>query len=128
SFLTERPGGRAPAAAVVCVGSDERRAAYERLRDAIADGRQAFVVCPVREVARRDDAVTAVAQHARLLRELRPARVGLLHGALAELIEIARREAGAVLAADPELIAPAHLPLARAADARSERLFAGEAG
>jgi len=83
SFLTERPAGRAPAAAAVCAGADERRAAYARLREAIADGRQAFVVCPVREVARRDDAVTAVAQHARLLRDLRPARVGLLHGALA---------------------------------------------
>ncbi|HEY7372987.1 MAG TPA: helicase-related protein, partial [Polyangia bacterium] len=82
-FLTERPGGRAPAAAAVCLGADERRAAYGRLRDAIADGRQAFVVCPVREVARRGGAVTAVAQHARLLRELAPARVGLLHGALA---------------------------------------------
>jgi ATP-dependent DNA helicase RecG len=66
----------------VCVGAAERRAAYGRLRDALADGRQAFVVCPVREVARRADAVTAVAQHARLLRDLKPARVGLLHGAL----------------------------------------------
>ena len=36
----------------------------------------------MREAARREDAVTAVAQHARLIRELRPARVGLLHGAL----------------------------------------------
>jgi len=82
SFLTERPSGRAPAAAVVCVGADERRAAYERAREAIGEGRQVFVVCAVREVARRDDAVTAVAQHARLRRQLRPARVGLLHGAL----------------------------------------------
>jgi ATP-dependent DNA helicase RecG len=82
SFLGERPTKGAPPPAVMCVGGDERRAAYARLRDAIAEGRQAFVVCPVREVARRDDAVTAVAQHARLLRELRPARVGLLHGAL----------------------------------------------
>jgi ATP-dependent DNA helicase RecG len=83
SFLTERPLQRPAPAAVVCAGAAERRAAYGRLREAIAEGRQAFVVCPVREVARRSDAVTAVAQHARLLRELRPARVGLLHGALA---------------------------------------------
>jgi ATP-dependent DNA helicase RecG len=66
----------------VCAGAAERRAAYGRLREAIGEGRQAFVVCPVRETARRADAVTAVAQHARLVRELRPARVGLLHGAL----------------------------------------------
>jgi ATP-dependent DNA helicase RecG len=256
SFLTERPGGRAPAAAAVCRGADERRAAYGRLRDAVGDGRQAFVVCPVRENARRRDSVTAVAQHARLLRELAPARVGLLHGALAadekertlrafaagaldvlvattvvelgidvpnatvmiveqadrfgvaqlhqmrgrvgrgrwpgicflcaadgdgltdeararlalvaanhdgfalaeadlaqrgagelygtrqagaspdfgpleevaELLSIARREAEAVLAADPDLAAAAHRPLARAADARSRTLFAGDAG
>ena len=82
SFLTERPHGRAAAPAAVCAGAGERRAAYGRLREAIGEGRQAFVVCPVRETARRADAVTAVAQHARLVRELRPARVGLLHGAL----------------------------------------------
>ena len=82
SFLTERPQGRAAAMAAVCTGAAERRAAYGRLREAIGEGRQAFVVCPVRETARRADAVTAVAQHARLVRELRPARVGLLHGAL----------------------------------------------
>jgi ATP-dependent DNA helicase RecG len=82
SFLTERPQRRPPAVAVVCTGAAERRAAYARLREAIGEGRQAFVVCPVREVARRRGAVTAVAQHARLVRELRPARVGLLHGAL----------------------------------------------
>ncbi len=82
SFLTERPMQRPPATAQVCAGAAERRAAYGRLREAIGEGRQAFVVCPVREVARRGDAVTAVAQHARLLRDLRPAQVGLLHGAL----------------------------------------------
>jgi ATP-dependent DNA helicase RecG len=256
SFLIERPAGRAAAAAVVCAGAGERRAAYGRLREALAEGRQAFVVCPAREVARRDDAVTAVAQHARLLRELRPARIGLLHGALApaakeealrafaggaldvlvattvvelgidvpnatvmiveeadrfgvaqlhqlrgrvgrgrwpgicflcaaetalsdevrtrlalvaanpdgfalaeadlaqrgagdlfgtrqagepppelggveslaELLQIARREAEAVLAADPALAAPPHALLARAATARAQALFAGEAG
>jgi ATP-dependent DNA helicase RecG len=82
SFLTERPGGRCAPATAVCVGGDERRAAYARLDDAIAAGQQAFVVCPVRQEARRPGAVTAIAQHARLTRALAPARVGLLHGAL----------------------------------------------
>ena len=82
SFLTERPGGRPPPTAIVCGTDDERRAAYARLRDALAEGNQAFVVCPVRQEARRPGAVTAVAQHARLRRALAPARVGLLHGAL----------------------------------------------
>jgi ATP-dependent DNA helicase RecG len=83
SFLTERPGGRRPPATVVCVGADERRAATARLDDAVAAGEQAFVVCPVRQEARRPGAVTALAAHARLARALAPARVGLLHGALA---------------------------------------------
>jgi ATP-dependent DNA helicase RecG len=82
SFLTERPGGRPAPRAIVCGTDDERRAAYARLRDALADGNQAFVVCPVRQEAKRPGAVTALAQHARLRRELAPARVGLLHGAL----------------------------------------------
>jgi len=82
SFLTERPGGRPPPTAIVCGTDDERRAAYARLRDALAEGNQAFVVCPVRQEARRPGAVTAIAQHARLRRALAPARVGLLHGAL----------------------------------------------
>ena len=71
SFLTERPSGRAPAAAVVCAAAPTNGAPpMSALREAIAEGRQVFVVCAVREVARRDDAVTAVAQHARLLRQL----------------------------------------------------------
>jgi RecG-like helicase len=48
----------------------------------VASAQQAFVVCPVREEARRPGAVTAIAHHARLARSLAPARVGLLHGAL----------------------------------------------
>ncbi len=83
SFLTGRPNGRSTPATVVCAGPDERRAAYARLGEAIADGRQAFVVCPVRQEARRPGAITAVGQFARLGRELAPARVGLLHGGLA---------------------------------------------
>jgi ATP-dependent DNA helicase RecG len=83
SFLTERPAGRAAPAAVACTRPGEREAAYARLREAVAAGQQAFVVCPVRERGKRPGAVTAVAHHARLVRALAPARVGLLHGALA---------------------------------------------
>ncbi|HSS40894.1 MAG TPA: helicase-related protein, partial [Polyangia bacterium] len=82
SFLTERPPGRQTAPAVVCATPASRAAAWERLRDAIGAGQQAFVVCPVREEARRAGAVTAVAAHARLAHALSPVRVGLLHGAL----------------------------------------------
>jgi ATP-dependent DNA helicase RecG len=83
SLLDERPSGRRAPAAVVCRGADETRAAYDRLRDEIGRGRQAFVVCAVRERARRAGAVTAMGRFAELRRRLAPARVGLLHGALA---------------------------------------------
>lgn len=83
SFLSERPAGRQAAPAVVCGTDDARTAAWQRLRDALGAGEQAFVVCPIREEARRAGAVTALAAHARLSRALAPARVGLLHGALA---------------------------------------------
>jgi ATP-dependent DNA helicase RecG len=82
SFLDQRPAGRHAPAAFPCLEAGEREAAYARLREEVAAGRQAFVVCAVREEARRPSAVTAVAHHARLARQLAPSRVGLLHGAL----------------------------------------------
>jgi len=83
SILTERPAGRAAPATVICADATARRDALGRVREAVAAGHQAFVVCPVRERARRAGTVTAVAHYATLRRELAPARVGLLHGALA---------------------------------------------
>jgi ATP-dependent DNA helicase RecG len=83
SILDERPGGRAAPTTVVCRGAEEKRAAYDRLRDEIARGHQAYVVCPVRERARRAGSVTAIGHYAALARRLAPARVGLLHGELA---------------------------------------------
>jgi ATP-dependent DNA helicase RecG len=83
SILDERPAGRAAPATLVCRGAQEQRAVYDRLRDEIARGHQAYVVCPVRERAKRAGAVTAIGHYAALARRLAPARVGLLHGALA---------------------------------------------
>ena len=70
SFLTERPpaAGRRRRRSSARAG-DERRAAYARLRDALADGRPG--VRRLSGAARRrgaPGAVTAVAQHARLAR------------------------------------------------------------
>jgi ATP-dependent DNA helicase RecG len=82
SILDERPRGRAAPATAVCRGAEEKLAAYDRLRDELARGHQAYVVCPVRERAQRAGAVTAIGHYAALARRLAPARVGLLHGAL----------------------------------------------
>ena len=84
TFLRESPPGRHPIATQICAGVEGRRAAYQRLRDVVREGRQAYVVCPVRERATRAGAITAVRRAAELRRELGPAgiRVGLLHGDL----------------------------------------------
>jgi len=56
-----------------------------------------------------------------------PSEVGGL-AEVAELLAVARREAEAVLAADPALATPAHAFLAGAAAVRSRTLFAEDAG
>jgi ATP-dependent DNA helicase RecG len=83
SVLGERPGGRPTPVTKVCADPASTRLAYEAVREAVGRGRQGFVVCPIRERSRRAGAVTALARYATLRRELAPARVGLLHGALA---------------------------------------------
>jgi len=85
SVLDERPAGRRAPATLVCAGADARQAAYARLADTLAAGQQAFVVCPVRERARRAGAVTAISHAGALSRRLAPARVGLLHGELSSV-------------------------------------------
>ncbi|HEY2899503.1 MAG TPA: ATP-dependent DNA helicase RecG [Polyangia bacterium] len=85
TVLSDRPPGRQPVATVLCATADQRDGAYRALADAVAAGRQAFVVCPAREHSARVGGVTAVAQHRALVRRLTPARVGLLHGALKSL-------------------------------------------
>jgi ATP-dependent DNA helicase RecG len=84
TFLRESPPGRQPIVTEIFAGDDRRRAAYQQLQETVQEGRQAYVVCPVRERAARTGAVTAVARAAQLRRQLGPAgiRVGLLHGAL----------------------------------------------
>jgi len=82
SVLDELPPGRQRIATLVLDGPDGRATAEEALRATVAAGRRAFVVCPVRAVAKRTAAVTAVDRHRALARTLAPARVGLVHGEL----------------------------------------------
>jgi ATP-dependent DNA helicase RecG len=74
------PGRRAVATRLV---SDNRRAeVLKRIREACAEGQQAYWVCPVIEESRDGDLQTAVETYETLGRELKPLRVGLLHGRL----------------------------------------------
>ncbi|MEV4421206.1 ATP-dependent DNA helicase RecG [Patulibacter sp. NPDC049589] len=79
--LRQLPAGRKPISTHVCASDRERERAYERIREEVAAGRQAFVVCPLVETSEALDARSAVAEHERLSTgELKELRVELLHG------------------------------------------------
>ncbi|MBS1679093.1 MAG: ATP-dependent DNA helicase RecG [Actinobacteria bacterium] len=78
--LQELPAGRKPVTTRV-VGEDEREIAYEFLRKRLAEGRQAFVVCPLVEVSEKLPGKAAGEEAERLRRgPLRGFPIGLLHG------------------------------------------------
>ena len=84
SELRELPAGRA-AVETTRVGPSplERSGVYERLRDEVAAGRQAYVVCPLVEGSERVVATAATTEYERLAaEELAGLRLGLLHGQL----------------------------------------------
>jgi ATP-dependent DNA helicase RecG len=82
SELREMPPGRTPITTDVIGPSPlERAGAYQRLRDQVAAGRQAYVVCPLVEGSEKVEAKAATEEAARLeAEELQGLRVGLLHG------------------------------------------------
>jgi ATP-dependent DNA helicase RecG len=79
--LTQLPKGRKPIATHVASSSAERARAYERIREELRAGRQAFVVCPLVAESEQLEARAATAEHARLAAgELAGFTLGLLHG------------------------------------------------
>jgi len=84
SELREMPPGRTPITTVVVgAGPLAREPAYERLREEVASGRQAYVVCPLVEGTERSAAKAATEEFERLqAEELAGLRLGLLHGQL----------------------------------------------
>ncbi|WP_084270153.1 ATP-dependent DNA helicase RecG [Patulibacter minatonensis] len=79
--LRQLPAGRKPISTHVCASDRERARAYERIREEVGKGRQAFVVCPLVDTSEAVDARSAVAEHERLSTgELKELRVELLHG------------------------------------------------
>jgi ATP-dependent DNA helicase RecG len=90
--LRELPRGRQPIETFVAAGERERERAYERMREELRAGRQAFVVCPLVEESEALAARAAAAEFERLREgELRDFRVELLHG------QLRPREKGAVM-------------------------------
>jgi ATP-dependent DNA helicase RecG len=82
SELREMPPGRTPVTTEVIGPSPlERRVAYDRLREQVAAGRQAYVVCPLVEGSPKIEAKAATEElEALAAGELRGLRLGLLHG------------------------------------------------
>ncbi len=93
SLLDEAPPGRTPVRTVV-VQEDRRRRVYERVRAAVADGRQAYLVYPLVE----DSGKLPLAAAETMARELsrtvmQGLRLGLVHGQMpaAERDRVMRR-------------------------------------
>jgi ATP-dependent DNA helicase RecG len=81
--LRELPRGRQAIATHIAASAAERARAYERIREELRAGRQAYVVCPLVEESQELQARAAIAEYERLRAgELRDFRLALLHGQL----------------------------------------------
>ncbi|GAB4386955.1 ATP-dependent DNA helicase RecG [Albidovulum sp.] len=79
SILDEKPAGRKPVrTALVSAGRYDEVVAH--LRQAVAEGRQAYWVCPLVEESERIDLTAAQERFAALRAALGEGRVGLVHG------------------------------------------------
>jgi ATP-dependent DNA helicase RecG len=84
TVLDELPPGRTPVTTVWARGPMEEAAAWDRVREEVAAGHQAYVVCPLIEESDRVEARSAEEEYERLRHgELAGLRVGLLHGRMA---------------------------------------------
>jgi ATP-dependent DNA helicase RecG len=99
--LRELPKGRRPISTFVAPGERERERAYERMREELRAGRQAFVVCPLVSESEALQARAATAEYERLrATELRDFEVVLLHGQMRPREKAEAMEAFASGAAD----------------------------
>ena len=97
TVLRELPAGRRPIETFVAGTDSERARAYERIREELDAGRQAFVVCPLVEESEALQAKAATAEFERLRGgELKDYRVVLMHG---QMRPKAKQEAMAEFAA-----------------------------
>jgi ATP-dependent DNA helicase RecG len=81
SVLDEMPAGRLPILTQWATTDDQVEACWAKVRDEVARGRRAYVICPLVEGSDRVEATSAVQESDRLENEeLAGLRVGLLHG------------------------------------------------
>jgi ATP-dependent DNA helicase RecG len=99
--LRELPKGRQPITTHVVGGERERARAYERIREELRAGRQAFVVCPLVSESEALQARAATAEFERLqATEFADFRVVLLHGQMRSREKAEAMEAFAAGGAD----------------------------
>ncbi len=79
SVLDEKPPGRQPIKTAL-VSTDKLDQVVERLRSAVADGRQCYWVCPLVEESELSDLIAAEDRFKRLRAALGEGVVGLVHG------------------------------------------------
>ena len=81
SVLDEMPPGRTPIKTFWVAGEKAETAMWEEVRQAVAQGQQAFVVCPLIEESDKLQVASAEETFERLSKtELKKLNVGLLHG------------------------------------------------
>jgi ATP-dependent DNA helicase RecG len=101
TLLRELPRGRQPIETFVCSTDRERARAYDRMREELRAGRQAFVVCPLVSESEALQARAATAEFERLRDgELRDFQVVLLHGQMGSMAKQAAMAAFASGQAD----------------------------
>jgi ATP-dependent DNA helicase RecG len=81
SVIDEMPPGRTPVGTTL-LSKTEEGTAWKLIEKEVAQGRQAFVVCPLVEDSPKVEAASAAAEHKRLSGLLAELRVGLIHGQL----------------------------------------------
>jgi ATP-dependent DNA helicase RecG len=79
SGLDEMPPGRSPVRTRL-LGLGQEQQAWDVIREEVAAGHQAFVVCPLVEDSPKVEAASAKAEHQRLSALLPDLRIGLIHG------------------------------------------------
>jgi ATP-dependent DNA helicase RecG len=100
TVLRELPAGRRPVKTWV-VGENKRDGAYGFIREQLAAGRQAFIVCPLVAETESGQAKAAVAEGERLAAgEFADHRVAVLHGQMPSAAKAEAMEAFAAGAAD----------------------------
>ena len=91
STIDEMPPGRRPIS-TRRFSAEKRGEVLARIREACAEGEQAYWVCPVIEESKDGDLQTAIDTYETLRKELRGLNVGLLHGRLPAVEKAAMME------------------------------------